>query len=919
MKSKLSHKQSSLSVAMFMLLVIAVVVGVAVFSGLSVNAATYYDSISKRDYEVFTYGSYNYVVNNDEKVIITKYNGSASSVSIPSTINGKKVVQIAYAAFAGNNELRSVTIPNTVIAINEGAFCKCERLSNINVPDSVVSVGRDAFSYTQWLKNQPDGDIYIGKVYLGRRGYIYDEETINIKSGTKVIADYALYDAYLFSKVNIPGSVKYIGEYAFYNCNQLKSVNLPGVEVIQMYAFAECDNLKTVTASDTLSYIGVGAFYRSQWVQELPVGNVYLGSVYLGYKYDSNTQKTKKSVTIKSGTKMIAPHAFSNFYGLQSVTIPNSVVEIGPYAFQETGLKNVVIPDSIEIIETGTFKNSSIQSIKLSSKLKYIEDEAFYGCNKLVDLVIPEGVKEIRRNAFVYTELNSLTIPPSVTDFEGSCGFQHNDPVYIYGKAGSEAERFANNMDLFFVSIYKDLSNKSKVSSTKVYKGDNISITCDAEGGNGPYKYMISYRKSTESNAKTVQNFSSNEEYKLTMNKAGTFIVSVTVKDVNGKTVTKNFTVNVIGPIVNTSVISAKTIDLGGSVKVTAGASGGTGGYKYRILYSTDVGSTFTTVQDYGTNKTVTITPKNAGSLLVYVYVRDSEGKSADKSFNVVVNKPIANNSSLSSSVIKQGGNLTVYFSASGGKGGYQYASYYKNVNASDWISLQNYSTKTQSVFTPKSAGRFIILTKVKDSAGKIAKKEFTVTVNPLSQLTNTSYVSASKIKLSSSVTAYCSASNGQGSYQYAVYYKKNADANWSSVQNYSTKTSVVITPKSAGSYNILIKVKDGTGKIAKKEFALTVEPPTALYNTSTLSSSSIKQRGSVTVYANASGGQGGYQYAVYYKNASSSDWIRVQDYSTQSAVSITLKSAGNYNVLVKAKDRANQIAKKELNVTVTA
>ena len=74
-----------------------------------------------------------------------------------------------------------------------------------------------------------------------------------------------------------------------------------------------------------------------------------------------------------------------------------------------------------------------------------------------------------------------------------------------------------------------------------------------------------------------------------------------------------------------------------------------------------------------------------------------------------------------------------------------------------------------------------------------------------------------------------------------------------------------------------------------------------------------------MTVYANASGGQGGYQYAVYYKNASSSDWIRVQDYSTQSAVSITLKSAGNYNVLVKAKDRANQIAKKELNVTVTA
>ena len=64
------------------------------------------------------YGDFQYTVS-DGKVTITNYTGSATTVSIPSKIEGKPVISIGDSAFYGYSSLTSVEIPNSVTSIRE--------------------------------------------------------------------------------------------------------------------------------------------------------------------------------------------------------------------------------------------------------------------------------------------------------------------------------------------------------------------------------------------------------------------------------------------------------------------------------------------------------------------------------------------------------------------------------------------------------------------------------------------------------------------------------------------------------------------------------------------------------------------------------------------------------------------------------
>lgn len=89
-------------------------------------------------------------------VVITKYSGSVSSVTIPSSHDSKPVTKIGDRAFYNNTTIKSVTIPETVTEIGSGAFMKCTNLTDITVPDSVLVIG-EAFGWSG-VRN-----VYIGK------------------------------------------------------------------------------------------------------------------------------------------------------------------------------------------------------------------------------------------------------------------------------------------------------------------------------------------------------------------------------------------------------------------------------------------------------------------------------------------------------------------------------------------------------------------------------------------------------------------------------------------------------------------------------------------------------------------------------------------------------------------------------------
>ena len=111
-------------------------------------------------------------------------------------------------------------------------------------------------------------------------------------------------------------------------------------------------------------------------------------------------------------------HAFSGLRNLDEIILSNSLIKIGPYAFENTGIKTLKIPDSITLIGTECFAASKIQNIELSKNLKHLGAHAFYRCRNLENIIIPKNVTEIPDACFACCDkLKSITFLGDVEIF----------------------------------------------------------------------------------------------------------------------------------------------------------------------------------------------------------------------------------------------------------------------------------------------------------------------------------------------------------------------------------------------------------------------------------------------------------------------------------------------------------------------
>ena len=104
--------------------------------------------------------------------------------------------------------------------------------------------------------------------------------------------------------------------------------------------------------------------------------------------------------------------------GIEKVEIPDTVTEIGSYAFYEwRNLENVVMSKKITKIGESAFWNcSSLTSITIPSSVASIGKDAFWNCGGLTSITISDGVTSIGYEAFFgCSSLTSITIPDSVT------------------------------------------------------------------------------------------------------------------------------------------------------------------------------------------------------------------------------------------------------------------------------------------------------------------------------------------------------------------------------------------------------------------------------------------------------------------------------------------------------------------------
>lgn len=116
------------------------------------------------------------------------------------------------------------------------------------------------------------------------------------------------------------------------------------------------------------------------------------------------------------GCREYTSNGVTYWNGLKSITLPETVNELGEGAFSLTDLTEVNLPQSITSLPFGCFGScTKLATIHVPGTIKSIGEMAFYGCTSATNLTLDEGVEQIGKMAFFdCPKLTEVTLPSSI-------------------------------------------------------------------------------------------------------------------------------------------------------------------------------------------------------------------------------------------------------------------------------------------------------------------------------------------------------------------------------------------------------------------------------------------------------------------------------------------------------------------------
>ena len=195
-----------------------------------------------------------------ETVRIVGYEGTATGLTIPTTIDGKVVNRIAANAFEGNTTLTSIVIPDGIIYIETKAFADMTNLVSVEISSTVTEIQANAFTGctkvsilcrasvkpSGWSSSWNSSNRPVVWKYAGAKGVTSDGlKWASVTGDTVVIYGYSGSSASVTIPTTINGkTVSGISENAFRGNTTITSVFIPTcIEYIGSGAFVGCSNL----------------------------------------------------------------------------------------------------------------------------------------------------------------------------------------------------------------------------------------------------------------------------------------------------------------------------------------------------------------------------------------------------------------------------------------------------------------------------------------------------------------------------------------------------------------------------------------------------------------------------------------------------------------------------------------------------
>lgn len=419
-------------------------------------------------------------------------------------IFGGNLTAVADNAFSGVTALTGITLPDGITTIGANAFNGCMGLVTMDLPASITTFGGDAFAGLTgitdvWYLGEPadltwDGTGFQADKATQMHVMVADDWTTAFPdANVTFVGDMtrfrytatskeskSFYDlskftgatemvSHDFNAKTGEGSVIYKGVvtgiegYAFQRNNLLTGITVPTtVTSLGSDAFAECGNLKTVSLPNTVTTLGNYLFWRSTSLTTVNIPTSPELTRLPEIMFSGCTSLT--DITIPDNITTIGYSAFNGCKALTSIYIPASVTTIESNGFADctalekvitpsiaawcgisfpgynatsnpltyanhlfvgdkennTEVTDLVVPDGVEEIKSLAFYGfTAMASLTLPSTVTKLGDYVFYACSGLTEVKLPEGLEDIGRGVFDgCTALTTLTLPSTLTKID---------------------------------------------------------------------------------------------------------------------------------------------------------------------------------------------------------------------------------------------------------------------------------------------------------------------------------------------------------------------------------------------------------------------------------------------------------------------------------------------------------------------
>ena len=345
---------------------------------------------------------------------------AVTEVVIPDSVQ-----EIKKEAFRDCTGIERVTLSKNLTYIGAAAFYGCSLLTAIEIPAALDKTA-DEYDYTGPFAETGLKIVTFeeGAAQIAQRlfkGCTSLEEIIIPDTVTQINRE-AFMNCSGLRSVDFGNGVEVIEDSVFEGCSSLTKAVMPDtVTRVEEEAFKENTSLSEVKLSGNLSYLGAGAFRGCELLTAIEIPAA-LDKAADEYDYTGPFAETGlKKVTFGEGIPKIAQRLFKDCITLEEITLPDSVEEIEYAAFRNcSSLKKIDIPDGVIRIENEAFLgDSALSEVELSDHLEYIGTAAFRGCELLTSIEIPASLDRTA-DEYDYTGPFAETGLKTVTFAEGA-------------------------------------------------------------------------------------------------------------------------------------------------------------------------------------------------------------------------------------------------------------------------------------------------------------------------------------------------------------------------------------------------------------------------------------------------------------------------------------------------------------------